>query len=176
MRRNGYQILATLFIAAMILCSTAYVSDAQATVVRLAKGTEINLKFAPDQKVDGNKLAKGDSVDVMLTQSIVMDDSTIVESGALGKAVVLEAEKSGRGGKPGMIKVGFVYILPKGAFVTDDNQPILIEGELENKGGGKKLLSYLFIAGLFIKGGSGSIDTDQIYPAKIAESIKLRSQ
>lgn len=163
-------IIATTLILCMVLTVTA-----NATVVRLNKGLEVKVKFAADTKVSSGEFAKGDSIDIELAEAIIIDDSTIVEAGAPGKAVVLEAEKNGRGGKAGYIKVAFVNLQPKGAFKTE-GEAISISGELENKGKGKKLLSYLFIAGLFIKGSNGELNTDETYIAKISESIKLRSE
>jgi hypothetical protein len=148
---------------------------ADAMVVRLNKDTEITVKFDSDQKVSSGKLSKGDSVDIVLAEPIVMDDSTIVESGASGKAVVTEMEKAGKAGKPGYIKVQFATLLSKGAFATSDDEPILLTGEVENQGSSKKLCSYIMLFGLIIKGGQGEIDTSATYTATIKESIKLKS-
>jgi len=163
-----------VIVTVAILCMIATVS-ANATVVRLNKGQEIQVKFAGDTKVSSGELVKGDSIDIVLAEAIIIDDSTIVEAGAEGKAVVLDAKKNGRAGKPGYIKVAFTNLQPKGAFKTDGG-PILLSGELENEGKGKKTLSYLFIFGLFIKGSNGELDSGSVYTATIAESIKLRSE
>ena len=140
---------------------------------------EIKVGFPDGQKVSGNNLVKGDSVDIVLLDPIIMDDSTIVEQGAAGKAVVEEAKGNGMLGKPGMIKVKFVYIMPKGAFNTDGDLPIMISGEAEDIGKGKKTLSYataIIVVGFFIKGGEGELEPQVPYTAKIVESIKLRSE
>lgn len=165
-------------IALTLLLSTLMVaSDLNATVVRLNKGTEVKLKFQVDGKISSADYVKGDSIDIALAEAIIIDDSTIVEEGAPGKAVVVEAKKNGRAGKPGYIKAKFLYIQPKGAFKTEGNAPILLQGkEVADEGKGKKTLSYLFIFGLFIKGGHGEIDTSVTYTDKVAESIKLDSK
>ncbi len=146
-----------------------------ATVVRLNKGTELKIKFAADGRISSGRLAKGDSVDIVLSEPIIMDDSTIVESGAIGKAVVVDAKKNGRRGKPGYIKIRYVSLRPKGAFKTAGDAPIPIAGEIENKGKSKKTLSYILLFGFLLKGGNGEIDKSAAYNATIAESIKLDS-
>jgi hypothetical protein len=160
-----------------LLLSTLFTaSDSDATVVRLNKGTEVKIRFEADGKISSGTLAKGDSVDIALAEPILMDDSTIVEAGAKGKAVVVEAEKNGRAGKPGHIKLRYVSLQPKGAFTTTADEAILLEGEIEARGKGKKTLSYILLFGLFLKGGNGEIAKSAIYTATIAESIKLKSR
>jgi hypothetical protein len=175
--RPGFMTILRGFTALAVLLTMLFVvPDLSATVVRLNKGTEVKVQFTCDGKVSSGEFDKGDSVDIALTEAIIMDDSTIVEKGAAGKAVVIKAEKSGKGGKPGYIKVAFVSLQPKGAFTTDGGAPIPISGEVENKGSSKKTCSYIAFFGLFVKGGNGEIDKATVYTATIAESIKLDSR
>ena len=176
--KSRIAIVSKGLIALTLLLSTLMVaSDLYATVVRLNKGTEVKLKFQAEGRISSGNHVKGDSIDIVLTKPIIIDDSTIVETGATGKAVVVAAEKNGKAGKPGYIKLRFVYLLPKGAFKTAGDAPILLSGEdIENKGKGKKTLSYLLIFGLFIKGGNGEIDKNTVYTVEVAESIKLDSK
>jgi len=175
--RPRLKALPTGFLVSAVLLSVLFiVTDLNATVVRLNKGTEVKVKFISEGEVSSGELVEGDSVDIALAEPIIMDDSTIVEEGAVGKAVVAAVEKSRKGGKPGYIKVKFVYLQPKGAFTTADDAPILIAGELENKGNSKKTCSYIAFFGLFVKGGHGVIDKAAVYPVTIAESIKLTSR
>jgi len=51
-----------------------------------------------------------------------------------------------------------------------------LSGTKETKGKGKKLLSYLFIFGLFIKGSDAVIPTNVMYSVKVAESVYLESK
>jgi hypothetical protein len=43
-------------------------------------------------------------------------------------------------------------------------------------GGSHKILSWLFILGLFIKGGQGDIDTVQPYEATVGETVIMESR
>ncbi len=165
-------------LAAVTLVAIAFAfltPTACATVVRLTQGMEIKVKFAGEDLSSG-KLAKDDTVQIALAEPVVVDDSTIVPAGAVGRAVVTAAEKNGRGGKPGFIKAQFVSLIPAGAFKSKDGSAIKLAGEYEHKGKGKKTLSYIFIFGLFIKGGNGQLDTNTIHTATIAETIKLESE
>ena len=179
MRKMLEGMLKITILLAVTIAVFGLVESAQATVVRLSEGMEIKVGFTEGQKVSGNKLEKGDSVDIVLFDPIIVDDSVIVEQGAVGKAVVTAAKGNGKLGKPGMIKVKFAYIMPNGAFKTDNDQPILISGEAEHIGKGKKTLSYatvIVIFGIFIKGEEGVLEPQVPYTAKITESIKLRSE
>lgn len=176
MRPGVIAILRAFTTFAVLLTMLFIVPDLSATVVRLNKGTEVKIQFIYDGNVSSGELDKGDSIDIALTEPIIMDDSTIVEKGAAGKAVVTKVDKSGKGGKPGYIKVAFVSLQAKGAFITDDNAPILISGETENKGNSKKTCSYIVFFGIFVKGGDGEIDKTAVYTATLTESIKLKSR
>jgi hypothetical protein len=176
MRHGSIQISRGIVALAVLISALLGASELNATVVRLNKGTEIKVRFAAEGRVSSGELNEGDSVAIELAESIIMDDSTIVEQGAEGRAVVVSVRKSGKGGKPGYIKVRFVSLQPKGAFRTPDDAPILIEGEVENEGKSKKTCSYIALFGLLVKGGDGEIDKAVTYTAAIAESIKLNSE
>lgn len=176
MRPGVIAILRAFTTFAVLLTMLFIVPDLSATVVRLNKGTEVKIQFIYDGNVSSGELDKGDSIDIALTEPIIMDDSTIVEKGAAGKAVVTKVDKSGKGGKPGYIKVAFVSLQTKGAFITDGDAPILISGETENKGNSKKTCSYIVFFGIFVKGGDGEIDKTAVYTATLTESIKLKSR
>lgn len=173
--KNGVRPFIILFIF-FLLKSSFVVFDANATVVRLDKGTEIKIRLVSGTKVSSDNFVKGDSLHIVLIEPVVLDDSTVVEIGAQGRAIVTESIRGGKGGKPGYIKVRFASLFPKGVFKTIDGSPILLSGEIENEGKGKKILSWIFVAGLFIRGENGEIDTDSAYTARIAETIKLRSK
>ncbi len=149
----------------------------EAARVQLPEGKTVTLRFAPGIKVTSGVYSKGDSIPVVLDQPIDIGGKIVVESGAKGTAVVVEAEKAGKGGKPGKIKVAFVSLQPKGSFTLAQGDAIKLTGETElYQGKGKKLLSYLFIFGLFIKGGQGEVPTDVPYEAKVAETVILQSE
>ena len=91
----------------------------------------------------------------------------------MGKAEVLEVKSASKPGKPGYLKVGFVDIKPKGEYNTLDSASVKLKGEVEAKGKGKKLLSWLLIFGLFIKGGEATLPSDAIYTIYTAETIRF---
>ena len=164
-------------IAALLFLSVIFTaSDIYAATVRLNKGTPVKLKFDTATKISSGILVEGDSLDIILVEPIIVDDAIIVEAGAKGKAAVAEVKKNGRAGKPGFIKVQFVSIEAKGAFQTEGGVPIMLSGDIEKNGKGKKTLSYLFIFGLFIKGSNGEIDKNITYTAETAETLKMISE
>ena len=152
------------------------VVSVQAATIGLTKGTEVKARFTTTTKISSGALNKDVPVLFTLAEPVVIGGKTIVEAGAQGNAKVVEVKKAGGGGKPGYIKVAFVDLGPKGEYATAEGAKIKLAGEIENKGKGKKLLSYLFIAGLFIKGGQGEIQADSVYTAQVAETIVLESK
>jgi hypothetical protein len=138
--------------------------------------TKVGLKFDPAAKIDSGRLKAGDSLAVTLAEDIKVGGITIVEAGAKGKAVVKEAVKASKPGKPGKIVVQFVDLSPKGSYRPRDGGDIKLAGTVTDTGGSRKILSYLFILGLFIKGGQGDIDTAQPYEATVAETVIMESR
>lgn len=140
--------------------------------IQIPAGTELQVIFDPNINLKSSRVEEGVPVLINLYKPIEIGGIVIVEKGAVGTARVTKVEKNGRGGKAGMIEVAFESLDPKGDFVpTEEGAKIKLSGKVEDKGGGKKLLSYLFIFGLFIKGGQGEIDTSVPYTATVAESI-----
>jgi len=170
--RNGAIRFAAIVVLAMILLAASL----PAATIQLPRGTEVKVKFSTAAKVSSGNLAKDVPVLFTLAEPVIIGGETLVEAGATGTAKVVEVEKAGKAGKPGYIKVAFVDLDPKGIYQTADKAKIKLTGEIENKGKGKKLMSMLFIAGLFIKGGQGEIPTNVVYTAKVAESITLESK
>ena len=100
---------------------------------------------------------------------------TIVEAGATGTAEVKEAIAASKPGNPGKIVLAFTDLEPKGQYISIEGSKIKLSGEIEEEGGGRKILSLLFILGLFIKGGEGEVDTALEYEATVEETIILES-
>jgi len=162
--------------AALALAVVLLAPSAHSARVPLQQGTEAIVTFAADGKIKSGEHAVGDTLEITLARPIIIGNQVIVEDGASGKAVVAEIKPSGKGGKPGYIKVSFVSLMTKGTFKTLDGAPIPLEGTIDDKGGGKKLLSYLFIAGLFIKGGQGEIDANAEYPVTVTKTVVLSDE
>ena len=160
-------------VAILVLVLAATVS---AATIQLQRGTEVKIKFATAIKVSSGNLAKDVPVQFVLAEPIIIGGETLVEAGATGTAKVVDVQKAGKGGKPGYIKIAFVDLEPKGVYQSADKAKIKLSGEVENKGKGKKFLSYVFIFGLFIKGGQGEIPANAVHVAKVAESITLESK
>ncbi|MCU0640450.1 MAG: hypothetical protein MUF59_11380 [Candidatus Krumholzibacteria bacterium] len=164
-------ILAALAILAMAAVPAAVF----AAKVIVPEGTEIKVRFDSAAKVDSGKLEKGASVKIVLAEDIKIGGKTIVEKGAGGTAVVEDAVKASRPGDPGKIKITFADLETKGDYKAALNGKIRLAGSVSDEGGGRKIISWIFILGLFIKGGQGEIDTALDYTATIAESIILES-
>ncbi len=146
-----------------------------AAKVIVPEGTEIKVKFDAAAEVNSGKLGKGAVVKIFLVEDIKIGGKTIVEAGAEGTAAVEDAVAASRPGDPGKIKIAFVDLNTKGAYKASDDGKIKLSGSVADEGGGRKIISWIFILGLFIKGGQGEIDTALDYPATIAESVILES-
>lgn len=164
---------AVRLIALMILFSSLLAAGVANAKVVLPEGTEIKIKFDPAVKVHSGKLQPGIILTILLAEDIKIGGKTIIEAGAVGKAKVEEIVEAARVGKPGYIKVSFMDLEPKGGYKTISGENIKLAGVVEGKGKGRKVLSLLFILGLFIKGSPGEIDTAQEYPASISETVVL---
>jgi hypothetical protein len=165
-RISIYIVVAVALLAASLSAAT----------IQMPRGTDVKVKFAAAAKVSSGELAKDIPVLFTLVEPVIIGGETLVEEGATGTAKVVEVKKAGKPGTPGYIKLAFVDLEPKGIYQTPDKAKIKLTGEIENKGKGKKFLSILFIAGLFIKGGQGEIPMDSVYTAKVAETIILESK
>lgn len=137
------------------------------------KKVKVTFAVAEGKQISSKNLLTGLQVSIRLEEPIMISDKVIVEKGAEGRAEVLEIVKPSKPGKPGKIKVGFISLSPKGAYKTLDGSDIKLTGEWEVTGKSKKLLSYIFIFGLFIKGGHAELSPSAIYEIKIGESIRL---
>lgn len=147
----------------------------RAAKVVLPEDTEVKLKFGSVIKVNSGMLQEGLEIPVLLAEDIKIGGKTIVEEGAEGKAKVTEIERASRPGDPGYIKISFTALGTKGDYKTDSGGMIKLSGEVENRGKSRKILSWVFILGLFIKGGEGEIDVSQVHTAKVEETVILKT-
>ena len=141
--------------------------------VRLQEGTAVTVAFKQD--VSSKHVAPGDEIAIELTNDIEVGGVVLVKAGVEGKATVKSVKAAGKGGSGGKLTVELTELTSNGTSLkTIDNQNIKIEaidGPVEVKGGGKKILSYLFIFGLFIKGSEAVIPADTQYQAQVAENV-----
>ncbi len=144
--------------------------------IQLSDGQEVKIKFDSTARVSSGTVAKGVPILIHLVEPLDIDGVIIVEKDAPGTATVVDVEKASKPGKPGKIKVEFTDLEPRGDYISPAGTKIKLTGSIEGKGKGKKFLSYLFIAGLFIKGSDAVINTDSTYTATIAEPIILESK
>jgi len=164
------------YFVAIALILLLFAASVNAGHVQLPKGKEVYLKFSSDLKVSSGEYKKGDSIPVMLDQPIDIGGQIIVDRGAAGTAVVLDAEKNGSGGKAGMIKIGFVNLQPKGEYKLSEGGVISLGGNpLEFKGKKKGIFPYLFFV-IILKGGNGEVPTDVVYTATVAETVVLENE
>jgi len=166
----------------MAICAVVLVfvgmTVVEAGTIQIPKGTKVKMKFAPDMKISSAGVVKGMQLACYLAEPIDIGGVIVVEKDALGTATVLESVPPGRAGKPGNIKIGFTALDAKGQYkmLTPDAKIKLSSVGPDNKGKGRKTLSYLFIFGLFIKGKPGIIPVDRIYEAEVAESVLMESK
>ncbi len=169
-RRAGFLVV---FVAAALILSAPI---ADAAKVQIPEGTAIKVSFPSTIKIASGAVDEGIPLLFNLAEPIEIGGKVIVEKGATGTVTVKESKKAGKGGKPGKITLEFVDLTPKGSYQTLDEGNIKLKGVITAEGKGKKILSYLFIFGLFIKGGQGEVPTDKIYTATVAESIILEEK
>ncbi len=170
-RIYGYRnIIMALGVVLILLAASIPV---QAGTIQVPKGTEVKLKFPAGMEISSGNVTQGIPLVCYLQEPIDIGGVVVVEKDAQATAKVIEVKPAGKGGKPGYIKIEFESLDAKGDFRLVNADKIKISGAVEAKGKGKKLLSYIFIFGLFIKGSQGVIPTDQVYTAKVAESVIL---
>jgi hypothetical protein len=145
----------------------------QAGKIQIPEETPVKVRFDPSMKISSKTLQPGIPLLIYLAEPVEIGGKVIIEKGAMGKAEVLEVKHASKPGKPGYLKVGFISIKPKGEYNTLDGSSIKLAGEVEANGKGKKLLSWLFIFGLFIKGSEATLPSDAIYTVHTAETIRV---
>lgn len=169
MNRFKYSLWA---IMATVIVSVVVVQTAQGDI-ELPKGHEIEIVFSQD--VSSKYVAPGELVPIRLNTPIVYGGFTVVEAGAPGSARVKSVTPAGRGGKPGSIVVELLELESDGHYEAEGDKKIMLKAvdEISAEGKSKKLLSWLLIFGLFIKGSQGEIPADQPFKAEIAEDIVI---
>ena len=141
--------------------------------IELPQGHEVEIVFSQD--VSSRYVAPGDLVPIRLNAPIEIGGFTVVEAGTPGSARVKSVEAAGRGGKPGSIVVELLELESDGHYEAEGDKTIMLKAvdEISAEGKSKKLLSWLLIFGLFIKGSQGEIPADQPFKAEIAEDIVI---
>ncbi len=175
MNKKLTRIFVSIILFAFVL-NIFWINFALAGKIMIPKDTEVKIRFDPNMVINSNTTMEGIPLLINLAEPIEIGGVTIVEKGAAGTATVVKAEKAKKAGKPGFIKIEFVDLEAKGDFSLPEGEKIKLTGSAEGKGKGKTLLSWLFIFGLFIKGGEGTIPTNQFYEATVAENIILESE
>lgn len=160
----------TLYILTVTLALVLLAQAAAGYDIMLPKGAKLKVKFDPSISIDSGNLEKGAIVKIFLAEDYVKHDVTLLKEGTEGTAEVTEVEKASRPGDPGMIKVTFVDLTPKGGCSLKGGDKVLLTDFVENKGKSRKFISWVFILGLFIKGGQGEIDTSAVYEAEVADN------
>lgn len=170
---HGFRMVVTGLGVALVLIVASV--SAQAGAIQIPSGTEVKLKFPEGMKLTSGDVTPGMPIVCYLQEPIQIGGVVVVEKDAQATAKVVEVKPAGKGGKPGYIKIGFESLDAKGPFKLVSTDKIKLSGEVEANGKSKKTLSYLFIFGLFIKGSQGAIPADQMYTAKVAESVVLEN-
>lgn len=173
--RNDAMRRATLSVL-VILALVALPAAAFAAKVAVPEGTPVKVMFDAGKKISSGERAAGDTLAIRLVEDVKIGGKTIVGAGAKGIARVKEVTPSSKPGKAGKIEVSFISLTASGEFRSKDGSDIKLAGTAKDEGGSHKILSWLFIFGLFIKGGQGEIDASQIYQATVGETIVLESR
>lgn len=158
-----------LAVAALMLLLVPSAGYAQ---IKLAAGTEVTVAFKQD--VSSKYVAPGQEVPIKLVEDIATGGVTLVKAGCEGTALVKSVEAAGKGGKAGKLEVELVGLDPESGYEALEGKKITltaVDGPLKAEGKGKKTLSYLFIFGLFIKGGEAVLPADQPIKATVSEDI-----
>lgn len=164
-------------VAACLLCLlTLAGGQLSAANFTLAEGTAIKVSFDSKQPITSGNYRIGDELTILLEEPVTKSGEVLVKAGAKGTAKVVEAIPSSRAGKPGFIRIEFVSLEPSGSYSVAGGGKILLSGGFSKTGKGKKLLSYLLIFGLFIKGGQGEIAPGSVFEATISETVVLQSK
>lgn len=167
----------SVMLSVLMICLVVSLSvTAFGATVVVPKGTPVKVMFDAGKKIASGELEAGDTLSIRLVEDIKIGGKSIVGAGAKGIARVKEAIPSSKPGKPGKIEISFISLSASGEFRSKDGSDIKLAGTTKDEGGSHKLLSWLFILGLFIKGGQGEIDASQIYPATVGETIVLESR
>jgi len=163
--------------AAVLLVCIFVVPNLYAGKIRVPEGTEIKVRFDKEMVIKSGKVNQGIPLLISLDDPVIIGGRVVIEEGTQGKAEVVEVKPSSKPGKPGYLKIAFTELEPTGDFKrADGGASIKLAGEIEAKGKGKKLLSYIFIFGLFIKGSQAEIDVNQVYDAVIAETVDMSNE
>jgi len=162
--------------------------DLRASDYQVVKGTRLEVIFV-DEISSGNH-TKGQKINFELVKPVQFGGTILLmDSGTVGVAEVVEVEKASRPGKPGSISVKFLSIKPQGSYVLDESvadgiiqlksDPFVsdsLTAPITAEGKGRKLLSYLFIMGLFIKGGDAVIIPGEVYTVEVAAEVMFHSK
>jgi hypothetical protein len=142
--------------------------------VKLTKGTEVTV--ALEQDVSSKYAKPGDEVPIKLLEDIDIGGLVLVSAGAPGTARVKSVEPAGKPGSGGSITVELIQLDPA-SYESMDGKAIKLEakdGPITAEGKNKKLLSWLFIFGLFIKGSDAVIPADQPITAVVTEDVFIQ--
>ncbi|RKX26904.1 MAG: hypothetical protein DRP46_10415 [Candidatus Zixiibacteriota bacterium] len=168
---KGMKVFAVVMLFCLFLMPSLYAGK-----IRVPEGTPIKVKFDKDMKIDSGKLTKGIPLLIYLDDPVIIGGRVVIDKGTQGKAEVLEVKPASKPGKGGYLKIGFIELEPSGEFKSVEGGTIKLSGELEAKGKGKKLLSFLLGFGLLIKGGQANIPADRVYDAVIAETVDMSNE
>jgi hypothetical protein len=166
-----------LILAALLAVGALVVGESALAQIQLPAGTEIQIVF--DQAASSKTAKVGDLVPYHLKSAISVGGVQLVKAGAKGSAKVKAVEKAGKPGKPGKLELDLGGLEPTGFYKSSTGEKIYLQGKdgtLTLKGKGKKVLSFVFIFGLFIKGGQGAVASGAEVTAFVKDNIDLMAE
>jgi hypothetical protein len=170
-----------LFGAAPAMAQTAPVTGEVATTVepaapatiRIPAGTLLQFEFA--ELLSSRTSTVGQTFALRLAEPIVIDGQTIVEAGAIGGGEVIDAARSGMGGRQGKLIVSGRYVELQGQRARIRGLQGVLAGEDNSREAVNTmmLVPYVGFLGGFIQGGEIEIAAGTRAEARLAVDVVL---
>lgn len=141
------------------------------TTVRIPAGTIVLVEFT--ETLSSRTSQTGQLVGLRLAEPIVVEGRTIVEAGALGGGEVIDAARSGMGGRNGKLIVSGRYLELAGQRARIRGLQVVIAGEDNSREAVNTmiLVPYVGWMGGFISGGEIEIPAGTRAQARLAADI-----
>ena len=141
--------------------------------IRIPAGTTLQLEFA--EPLSSRTSTVGQTFALRLVEPIVIDGQVIVEAGAAGGGEVIDAGRSGMGGRQGKLIVSGRYVELQGQRARIRGLQGVLAGEDNSREAVTTvmLVPYVGFMGAFIQGGEIEITEGTRAQARLAADIVL---
>ena len=145
---------------------------ADQAMVRVPAGTVIAVELA--EPLSSRTSQTGQTFALRLAEPIIINDEIAVPAGAVGGGEVIDAHRSGMGGREGKLIVSGRYIEVNGQRVRIRGMQILMAGEdLSRDAVTVSLIPYVGIIGGFVQGGEVELPVGTRAQARLAVDIEV---